>query len=1492
VIPSRLFRLAASLATVLCAFAGASAQVRIQSIDAPVNAPALGGLVSAPSIPAAAISALGAAPLPAAPSIHATPAAVAAPAALPAAAAAGPEAPRPAAASVEAAAAPVDEGAKGGRAVFDGGVSDPRRAVQLETVNRFWDERNLTVTRLPVVVGELTGKTEFSRVLRQNPRVQSMIIRKPGGGLRLPAGLKQFQEAVAAAFAYEKKINPDFERYYAYLTVTQGIVESGKSQKRPNAHTDGYPRRPEDRGEVDRMYLVSDVLPTEYFDQPFPVPTAHDFAAIHATFENATDPAKIVVHPDYNITMMDSYTVHRSQKSDRPEFRTFVQIHFASRLYAMAHNTPNPLFAGAEANPAFDKLRDYWRDYESRYRAAAANGPVVGDPRAFFAEAFELGKLWWTKTLWGHRMSLDAAEASARRTVRESFEPRAPGSARAFDAFAARVRAADNPESPYKKRTRLYDALLAASLLPPGEVAPYFDGLMNAESVQADREFRLSRQPAVVASFQEQVDAILSAKLAANKDYNAAGVLLTGSYAHGSAKESSDLDILVLTHDGTGRDAADFMAELESRRAAYGWPDWKDWRRYPVQNILGASDEKTMQFVREQQVLVVTPDAALRRRLTAEAGSSPSWNASPLETLAYRLASPFRRWRLRRELERLPDEAGPAAKDAASEVRDPRYAMLIREAPEKIFIGANSPESRIEALLAPVRTGSPYLYGHMKRVGLLAGLLAKEMGLTQEDVERAVWAASFHDIGKMDPALLAMVDTPRETELEPRKLLAQHPVLGAERLQTMPGLPEAVRDGVVEAARSHHERLDGSGYPFGIAGEKIPLLTRITAVADLADAIQGVRSYSPGNDFKTAVENLESRSAGLDPLVLQALRRLYAAAPAAASESAALWNGGIPDSQARRLLNKAHWETAKFFFTARVRLLREMIEQQKAQAAGKALAVDDLEAMWLDWRVSGYSGRVTTAGFEVADRASMRADALKFFDRHWGRDEASRAAFRRYMDRVDATVPLSRPSNYRKYAFASPFDLANLTRAEVPARLDSLLNGEHAAEIARHREQRQELVLASFKTAALASIREVNAGLPEGKKIVAVIMLGSYSVRQSNPKSDIDYQLMTQDGGAAPIKPFSEALARNWTENRLDKIEAFEFALPPSRAVIVESFKEGYQIVSPDPAAVRALSKEDFAPDPPTSWSLLRGRLFTEFYRAWSWSYLRLADLADTLKHPARGAGSRSPLVAVRSQVPSELDAFYQELPGGALRRLADDPILASLRAADIHLWTIRHGESESNRARLLTGSGTNAPLTSELDEKGLSGELQARSAALRMYENLGGDGWARKVLAGEEKSVVILFSPLRRAEQTANALKTLLDDKRKEIGSDGPRLYESQAVQDLREMGYGDLDGTTIDDAKNLPWWPAWDGVTGLGRDFLRRFPSGESRFDVLLRQRSVLLWIAEKFPGRTVVTFAHLETVTAQNAILGRLATDPNDGSLKAAPVENAQPIELLRP
>lgn len=329
----------------------------------------------------------------------------------------------------------------------------------------------------------------------------------------------------------------------------------------------------------------------------------------------------------------------------------------------------------------------------------------------------------------------------------------------------------------------------------------------------------------------------------------------------------------------------------------------------------------------------------------------------------------------------------------------------------------------------------------------------------------------------------------------------------------------------------------------------------------------------------------------------------------AAPEAEALWTGAADAKKAQSQLSAAHWQTFKFFMGSRVTLLRSMIKEQEAQSRGTDRAVKDLEGMWIAWRTLGYSGRVQTAGFEVADRDTIRKQAWATWRRYFPKDAASTAAFARYMERVERHVPASRPSNFRKLAFGAIFLTPIVPVAELAARVDAMLSDEHLAAIAKHRAERQDAIVASFKAAALASIVEVNRSLPAGKKLVAVSMLGSYSIGQSTPDSDIDYQLITQDGSSDAIEPFKKALEKHWTENKLEKIEAFQFALPPSPEVVKASFNEGYRIFSPDPAAVAALSTDVFTPPAPTVWSRLRGRLFAKAYKAWILLNFRLADL-------------------------------------------------------------------------------------------------------------------------------------------------------------------------------------------------------------------------------------------------------------------------------------------
>jgi len=267
-----------------------------------------------------------------------------------------------------------------------------------------------------------------------------------------------------------------------------------------------------------------------------------------------------------------------------------------------------------------------------------------------------------------------------------------------------------------------------------------------------------------------------------------------------------------------------------------------------------------------------------------------------------------------------------------------------------------------------------------------------------------------------------------------------------------------------------------------------------------------------------------------------------------------------------------------------------------------------------------------------------------------------------------------------------------------------------------------------------------------------------------------------------------------------------------------------------------------------------------------------------------------------RMDIPAELQSIYEEHPDGAIRRVVEDPIVPRLRRSGIELWAVRHGENIANRQGLLNGSGTDLGLTDTPDANGNHGRMQAASAAEELYARLGGDSWARQVLAGESPALVILQSPLLRARQTADALQQLLDEKKRSLGG-GWALYEEDIAPELKEIGYGRLDGQLMAEAKKLPFWQIFDCYKGLGRGFLDKFPgenaqgrSGESRFDVMLRQRDLFERILKKYDGQRVVLFSHFETMVAQQAVLGLLSTDEADGSFMARPIEHAKPLLLV--
>ncbi|HKJ92574.1 MAG TPA: diguanylate cyclase [Longimicrobiales bacterium] len=160
---------------------------------------------------------------------------------------------------------------------------------------------------------------------------------------------------------------------------------------------------------------------------------------------------------------------------------------------------------------------------------------------------------------------------------------------------------------------------------------------------------------------------------------------------------------------------------------------------------------------------------------------------------------------------------------------------------------------------------------HAERVGRLAGLLARELGLDADTADLVETAAPLHDVGKI-AVPDSLLQKPGDLTDAEREVMRNHCLVGARLLSDgrHPLLQEAQR-----IALSHHEWWDGHGYPQGLSGRDIPLSARITAVADAYDSMTQMRAYGGVRDRESALAALaEARGSQFDPDVVDALLRV------------------------------------------------------------------------------------------------------------------------------------------------------------------------------------------------------------------------------------------------------------------------------------------------------------------------------------------------------------------------------------------------------------------------------------------------------------------------------------------------------------------------------------------------------------------------------------------------------------------------------------------
>lgn len=170
----------------------------------------------------------------------------------------------------------------------------------------------------------------------------------------------------------------------------------------------------------------------------------------------------------------------------------------------------------------------------------------------------------------------------------------------------------------------------------------------------------------------------------------------------------------------------------------------------------------------------------------------------------------------------------------------------------------------VRALVSAVDQKDQYTSGHSNRVGFYSRLLGVKLGLKDDDLQMLEWSALLHDVGKIgirDDVL----KKPGKLTKEEFEHIKEHPVRSYEVVRQIPQLK-----GALAGVRHHHERLDGSGYPDGLAGDEIPLQARIVLVADIFDSLTTTRSYRKAFSWEKALEILHEEAGSVgDPKLVE-----------------------------------------------------------------------------------------------------------------------------------------------------------------------------------------------------------------------------------------------------------------------------------------------------------------------------------------------------------------------------------------------------------------------------------------------------------------------------------------------------------------------------------------------------------------------------------------------------------------------------------------------
>ncbi len=310
-------------------------------------------------------------------------------------------------------------------------------------------------------------------------------------------------------------------------------------------------------------------------------------------------------------------------------------------------------------------------------------------------------------------------------------------------------------------------------------------------------------------------------------------------------------------------------------------------------------------------------------------------------------------------------------------------------------------------------------------------------------------------------------------------------------------------------------------------------------------------------------------------------------------------------------------ETIRFFFGTRVTGLRTKYFKWKKETDGIVPAVKDLEGLLLHWRAEAYTGSLRPLGPEVADRRAVKEAGLRTWDKFYPKNNETRAAFDRYIARVERVAPPGRPSYFRKQIFQVFYETSRLEESKLVAHIDGMLDDSVVEAKLEYGKTMKPRVQKVFGESAVKAIKAANETVPYESEVVAVVLYGSYATGTPGASSDLDYMVVTRDGSKLALKSFADSLTKIWeqTDFKESPLGHMSYAVVRSRRLIERTHPEGYLVFSDDAGVVQSLSNAvpENIERPMPQWKRIRGRLFAEVWKLYLRAIYRTLDARDAV---------------------------------------------------------------------------------------------------------------------------------------------------------------------------------------------------------------------------------------------------------------------------------------